>query len=104
MYEYLIHADNGLDDPKLIDGADTLDDARAIAAAALADKRAQWAAVTITDRFGGEHPLVRVGRPPKPEGAAHVRVTITLPPETLSKLDTLGDNRSGTIARLIDKA
>lgn len=53
MYDYLIHSNNGLDGPELVDGADTLEDARVIAKREM--ERDPQRAVTIVDRWDCEH-------------------------------------------------
>lgn len=44
------------------------------------------------------------GRPPKNAADKSVRLTITLAPEVIGKLDRLGDSRSRVIAALIMQA
>lgn len=44
------------------------------------------------------------GRPAKADADKSVRLTITLAPEVVGKLDRLGGSRSGVIAGLIMKA
>lgn len=55
MYDYLIHSDNGIDGPVLVDGADSLDQARAIAKREL--ERDPQRFVTIVDRWDCEHKI-----------------------------------------------
>lgn len=101
MYDYLVHSDNGLDGPVLVDGADSLAEARAIARREM--ERDPQRTVTIVDRWDCLH-QVGPGRPPKVESDKAIRINITLAPDALAKLDAMGGTRSGTIARLIEEA
>ena len=55
MHDYLIHSDNGLDGPELVDVANTLDEARVIARRELARDPQRF--VTIIDRWDCPHPV-----------------------------------------------
>jgi hypothetical protein len=55
MYDYLIHSDNGLDGPELVGGADTIEEARAIARRE--KQRDPQRFVTLIDRWDVEHKI-----------------------------------------------
>lgn len=72
--------------------------------------RDNWIPVSIGKRsveeamtIGAAITSAKVGRPPKADADKHARITITLPPATLAKLDAMDEGRSAAIDRLIRK-